>query len=73
MGKLHTLKRAIQRHPEKYIVEFSGLKKTKYAVSGAFFSNGKWIPSQKHWGYRSYQRFIAKVLKELGYDVQISL
>ena len=75
MGKLHTLRRAIVREPEKWFVLFRHVDmssrygrdreyKWKYPT-GATFRGGKWTPTP---GYRDYEGFIKKVLEDIGYE-----
>jgi hypothetical protein len=52
MGKLHTLRRAIRREPDKWLKSYSG----------ASYFAGAWRPS---WYARSYRKFIQKVLREI--------
>lgn len=79
MGKLHTLKRAVEREPEKWFVLFRHVDmskingrdreyKWKYPT-GATFRDGKWIPCP---GHRKYKGFIKKVLEDIGYEDFVS-
>lgn len=58
MGKLHTLKRAILREPEKWI--------RSWYYPGAYFDKktGIWHPS---YHYYSYRKFVIYTLKTNGY------
>jgi hypothetical protein len=71
MGKLHTLRRAIERNPDDWhIPQWKPWAKVTYSYPmGASFSkwHKKWRPFRC---YSSYRRFVAKVLVELGYDVR---
>ena len=60
MGKLHTLRREIERNPDQWYCDNSGWT----YFHGAWFdsSQGRWKPS--NWG-RSYRRFIRKVLIDM--------
>lgn len=69
MGKLHTLKRAIKRDPQKWVGNWG-------VGTGANFVDGQWNPyssspyslSWRRFGH-PYQAFVRHTLKELGYDV----
>lgn len=52
MGKLHTLRRAIEHNPEKW----------ERADSAYRANTGQWVPSR--WNGVSYKSFIKKVLRE---------
>jgi len=60
MGKLHTLRRAIEREPEKWIVRLWDGR--LYSVMGAYHVKSGWRPS----GSKSYRKFVKKTLQELG-------
>lgn len=74
MGKLHTLKRAIQRDPDKWYFPSNQIAWTlKYKkphdyvwnwVNGARFDKGEWIPYKYNSGY---SKFVKSVLREMGY------
>jgi hypothetical protein len=53
MGKLHTLRRAIKREPDKWRYAFGNLG------AGRDWKTGQWYPS-----YFGYKRFVRKVLAE---------
>lgn len=58
MGKLHTLKRAILRDPQKW-----------RGASRAYFRDGQWHPTSSYgwWmGDPSYRQFIRHTLKNIG-------
>lgn len=58
MGKLHTLKRAIKRSPEKwYWINLSGICYAR----GAYLFKNEWHSISNP----SYRKFVAKVLKEI--------
>ncbi len=59
MGKLHTLRRAIERDPDEFRSMFS---KDAY---GAIWSrwSGKWV--QADYCDRSYRSFVRRVLQEI--------
>ena len=60
MGKLHTLRRAIKRNPERWEATPWG------KAHSAYFWNGEWCPS---WGMRGpYQAFVQHVLDEIKND-----
>lgn len=69
MGKLHTLKRAIERNPEDWYSK--PFPFSKFRVKGASRSKryrdgvylGDWKPD--YWSY-SYRPFIKKVLEGIG-------
>lgn len=67
MGKLHTLRRAIEREPDKWfhISRFFG--KTELRPHNAKFYGGQWIPNRNWMSPFAYRRFVKKVLLELGY------
>ena len=80
VGKLHTLKRAIERDPQKWIVprsNHSNKMGKPNSVHGARFiqKSGVWEPITRgiYVGYganpRSYMQYVVKILKELGYNV----
>ncbi len=66
MGKLHTLKRAIERNPQKYISRYG-------IVKGALFDREtmQWV-SYPFYSYRpSYRRFVFHVLESMGVNVTL--
>lgn len=66
MGKLHTLRRAIERNPEDWFYERRyGYPRTENIARAARFYRGQWIPVLG-WG-SSYKSFVKHVLEELGY------
>lgn len=71
MGKLHTLRRAIERNPDDYhIPQWRVWAKVSYSYpTAARFStwHNAWFPDRYS---QSYRRFVAKTLVELGYDVR---
>lgn len=79
MGKLHTLKRAIEREPEKWFFtgkSFALSVKKKKPIDfmwkrsvGATFYDGEWHP-KPYW--RKYNGFATKVLKDIGYTDFVS-
>jgi hypothetical protein len=57
MGKLHTLRRAIEREPHKW---------GGRSVTGASRDRrGEWAPCRRY-GYRKYRSFVRHVLEELA-------
>ncbi len=56
MGKLHKLRRAIKREPEKW---------RKFGYYGAMFWNGNWEPRNWLSAPFPYQAFVKSVLKEI--------
>jgi hypothetical protein len=63
MGKLHTLRRDIERDPEVWLIR-SFLDKRVIGVKAAYRTkNGRWKTSA--FG-RSYKKFVESTLKELG-------
>lgn len=64
MGKLHTLRRAIQREPEKwYYYSMFG----HYVVMCARFRNRQWEPTGASFYGNSYKKFVRKTLVGLGH------
>lgn len=61
MGKLHTLRRAIERNPEDWFSKIHSI-----TVRSAERWDGKWIPNE-YYSHLSYQGFVRKVLQDLGY------
>lgn len=71
MGKLHTLRRAIEREPEKWFNLESTGRCWAYGASRRIWSNNnRWEPTAP-WGYhgKAYRSFVKQVLKELGYEL----
>lgn len=66
MGKLHTLRRAIQREPQKFIIKCGEISYT----SGAWFKDGAWLPSNSLYYLTSYRRFVRSVLHHMRYYVE---
>jgi hypothetical protein len=60
MGKLHKLRRAIEREPERWIVRVWDGR--VISVRGAYHVKSGWRPSEG----RSYGKFVKKTLQELG-------
>ena len=81
MGKLHTLRRAIQRDPRGFmrevpVVEFAGKAEARFTgmqlvCSGAQFRDGQWQPTVVSDArvLFPYRRFVCSALRALGYDV----
>ena len=61
MGKLHTLRRAIERDPQQWYHEAGG---GWFFVKDAYFVRGAWKPGYP--GGRSYREFVRSVLIDLG-------
>lgn len=70
MGKLHTLRRAIERNPSEWYHKHSNFVVLggfdRGHVKGALFFRNRWRPTT--WG-NSYRAFVASVLRGLGYSV----
>ena len=80
MGKLHTLKRAIQRNPKAFMSEgplFVSISQEEPRLAGirafatgAEFRDGQWQPATVSTARAllPYRRFVKASLRELGYD-----
>ncbi len=84
MGKLHTLRRAIERDPEKFTLVgpvlgkelpdggvelgFHGFARVPL---GAIFRDGQWHPARYGYATRppAYRQFVRTVLREHGYQI----
>jgi hypothetical protein len=67
MGKLHTLRRAIERDPERFLDAHTRLDGSSFSyVRSARKLEGGWFPGSvlSH----SYRKFVGKVLIELGFE-----
>lgn len=63
MGKLHKLRRTIERDPKKWLHRLSTYK-NPYPFS-AVYTNNQWVPN--HDALRGpYRNFVRKVLEDLG-------
>lgn len=63
MGKLHTLRRAIERSPDEFLYRNS--MRIEYRVLGAYFGkDGQWHAGG--WFATGYKKFVEKVLRELN-------
>ena len=62
MGKLHTLRRAIERNPEEFMRVYGDDQKAE--IYGAGFYNGKWQRTHVFCG-RSYKGFVTRVLLDM--------
>jgi hypothetical protein len=60
MGKLHTLRRAIERNPEQWRGRFGPARRAYYCKR-----DKRWEP-RGYWGPRSYRSFIEHVLAGVG-------
>lgn len=81
MGKLHTLKRAIQRNPKAFMSKGPVFAQEGYSeprlvgtalyCSGAQFRGGQWSPTtvSDERVLFPYRRFVRSVLVELGYEI----
>lgn len=70
MGKLHSIRRAVERNPDAWrLWRFMawGKETERPHIHGAEFYRGQWIPTPWRWKYRSY---VKKVLRDLGYTVE---
>jgi len=74
MGKLHTLRRAIERDPEKWFRTVKTLRGgNRYFVVGASFVRREWKPSRGYYfgSIRPPRRdFVRHTLRGLGYKVR---
>jgi len=79
MGKLHTLRRAIQRDPEPWYLykwtHWDGSERSRVKLMGARFVHASrwqkkagWVPTDYPWRHRPYQAFVLSVLRDLGID-----
>lgn len=72
MGKLHSLRRAIERHPEKFMSDYRPAL-TLVIAQGAIFRDGQWEPTvcdRERSRLFPYGKFVMSVLRRLGYDVR---
>lgn len=67
MGKLHTLRRAIERNPESWFYHVRWNNTVK--AIGAEFYRGVWKPIYG-WDKAPYRSFVRYVLHDLGYIVE---
>ena len=80
MGKLHKLRRAIAREPDRFMYEslpfrFENYRpvptQTHFLCYGAGFREGRWQPVICHGDHSwPYRRFVRSVLRSLGYDIR---
>ena len=81
MGKLHTLRRAIQRAPRAFMNEVPAFEQTgqteprftriQFVCSGAQFCDGQWQPVvvSRQRSLFPYRGFVRTTLRELGYEI----
>jgi hypothetical protein len=72
MGKLHTLRRAVERHPDKFINDYR-LAGMGVIAQGAIFRDGQWEPivcDRETSRLFPYRKLVRSVLLGLGYDVR---
>jgi hypothetical protein len=81
MGKLHTLRRSIQRAPQAFMNEVPAFEQTgqteprftemQLVCSGAQFRDGQWQPVvvSDQRSLFPYRRFVRTTLQELGYEI----
>lgn len=62
MGKLHSLRRAVTRNPEKFVFDNG---REKFSIGAVKVMSG-WIGVR----WKSYRKFVASVLREIGYEVR---
>lgn len=70
MGKLHTLRRAVERDPDKFMTDY-GRAGIGIVVQGAIFRDGQWEPvvcDRERSRLFPYRKFVASVLRRLGYN-----
>jgi len=69
MGKLHTLKRAVEREPDKFMIDHGW----GALALGARFREGQWegiVCDRERSRLFPYQKFVRSVLRRLGYHVR---
>ena len=72
MGKLHTLKRAVERRPDKFINDYP-LAGGGVIAKGAIFRDGQWEPivcDRERSRLLPYRKVVRSVLLRLGYDLR---
>jgi len=69
VGKLHTLRRAIEREPGRWYCDWKyPWEREPRQPKAARYVNGQWRPSpQPYYRHGPYESFVRHVLKELGY------
>ena len=68
MGNLHTLRRAIERDPESFVLHVTW--NDTYRARSARFYEGQWHARHSYFGKSSYRNFVQSVLNTLGYTVR---
>lgn len=68
MGKLHTLRRAIERDPDHFM-DKNGPSLRASSAFRYFRRKGDWR-GRPYWASSSYRPYVRKVLRSLGYVVQ---
>ncbi len=67
MGKLHTLRRAIERDPESWIIrDFYNKRVCLVKGTDRYVGNRRFVSS--YWT-NSYRGFVIHVLNEMGYNI----
>lgn len=66
MGKLHKLRKAIEREPEKWFRQY--YPDGRRYPAGTWFFDRKTIPKPDY-GARFHRNYVRKILFQLGYDV----
>lgn len=72
MGKLHTLRRAVERHPERFISDYRSVG-MGVIPQGAIFRGGQWEPivcDRERSRLFPYRKFVRSVLRQMGFDVR---
>jgi hypothetical protein len=69
MGKLHSLRRAIEANPERWVSKFSGVAGASFHKETIHDPVCQWHPTNSWYKHRSYRAFVRSVLRDLGYPV----
>lgn len=72
MGKLHTLRRAVERQPDKFMHDYRWAEMGLIA-QGAIFRDGQWEPivcDRERSRLFPYRKVVRSVLLRMGYDVR---
>jgi len=74
MGKLHTLRRAIERDPRVFMVTYRPLHAPPFgeAKGATRWPSGQWDPYYNYspWRKLPYSQFVRHVLKQIGYNIR---
>jgi hypothetical protein len=66
MGKLHKLRRAIEKNPGEWYYDDRWLKKRMIRSARVYKWKGQWYCKPRETFYHDYQVFVKSVLRELG-------